>query len=131
MSDLERSKQARFFECSWVGQFRAIDADKARLFAQAVANKMQEMGVNDVGYDARIMPREYFQDPPSVGFAEDVMGASPSPPHPWDEGLSLFPEDHPLRAFEDLVRDRNDPNERRIFQETAKRLELESGDEGE
>lgn len=49
----EQASGPTYFEGSWVGQFRAIDEEKARLFANTVAQAMETLGVSDVGYDVR------------------------------------------------------------------------------
>jgi hypothetical protein len=113
VSSLIPNDRARFYECSWVGQFRAIDADKAKLFAQAVADKAQEMGVHDVGYDVRVMPREVLTDAEArTSLIEHVRPASADQiRHPWEDGNFIFPTEHPLaeaedRAYADWVRSR-------------------------
>jgi hypothetical protein len=59
---LEKSKAAGFWELSLIGQFRAIDRDKARLFAQAVANAAEELGLHDCGWDVREMSADVLTD---------------------------------------------------------------------
>lgn len=43
-----------------------------------------------------------------INFVGDVMGQKPGAMHPWMQGLSIFPEDHPLRPYEDNLRAVND-----------------------
>lgn len=39
-----------------------------------------------------------------ISFSRDVFGQEPKPCHPWDEGLWIFPPEHPLRAAEAAFR---------------------------
>lgn len=39
-----------------------------------------------------------------ISFAGDVMGQKPEAPHPWDQGLWIFPEGHPLRKVEERAK---------------------------
>lgn len=43
-----------------------------------------------------------------INFVSDVMGQKPGAMHPWMQGLSIFPEDHPLRSYEDVLRQARD-----------------------
>jgi hypothetical protein len=58
----EQQREPRFYEGSWVGQFRAIDNDRAKLFAHAVARAMEEFGVQDVGVSYREGTGQEFSD---------------------------------------------------------------------
>jgi hypothetical protein len=44
-----------------------------------------------------------------VSFVEDIMGHRPPPvKHPWEQGAWIFPDDHPLAAYEKAARAQND-----------------------
>lgn len=74
-----------------------------------------------------------------VSFAQDIMGQREAKvPHPWDQGLFIFPEGHPLRAIEEATREKYE----RVKEESPnfalglrdgfdKHKELESGGEDE
>jgi len=66
--------EPKFYEGSWVGQFRAINDEQARLFGQAVRRAMEEMGVQDVGVAVRLgSVREFAADEGArINFIEDV-----------------------------------------------------------
>jgi hypothetical protein len=71
MGELERSP--RIFEGQWVGQFRAVDAEKARLFGQYIANLMEQQGVQDVGFSVREGSASEFRDDEGrISLQEDV-----------------------------------------------------------
>jgi hypothetical protein len=61
-SELVPRKDTPFWELSLIGQFRAVDREKARLFAQAVANAAEELGLHDVGWDIREMGEGVLTD---------------------------------------------------------------------
>lgn len=64
-----------------------------------------------------------------ITFVSDVMGQRPGAMHPWDQGLSIFPEDHPLRQFEDRLRAENDKEALDDLQALSPKLkELPPGD---
>lgn len=68
-----------------------------------------------------------------INFAGDVMGQNTAgATHPWSQGLSIFPEDHPLRPFEDQLREQDEEEALRAMQALAPKLkELPSGDDDE
>jgi hypothetical protein len=71
MGEIERL--AGFYEGSWVGQFRANSPHQAKLFAQAVATAMEDLGVNDVGYVVREgSGAEFSDDEARISIGESV-----------------------------------------------------------
>jgi len=76
MGEIEkRPAEAGFFEGSWVGQFRAQDELTARIFMQAVAETMADMGVEDVGWHVRQGSQGEFSDETArVNLSERVPG---------------------------------------------------------
>jgi len=110
--------------------------------------------------DIQVLPREYTRQPvtrdeiakvefPSTrhrsGFEDEpTIAPDASVTHPWDQGLWIFPEDHPLHEYERLARDKPITSEveaegyrrqKAAFLETAQQLALpaprmmEGGDE--
>lgn len=64
-----------------------------------------------------------------INFSRDVMGQSPKATHPWDQGLSIFPEDHPYRPIEDHFRRQRDEEGLRLLQAQSPKLkELPPGE---
>ena len=43
-----------------------------------------------------------------ISFVDDVMSGPPRVVHPWEQGVWIFPDDHPLRAYEQAARAQND-----------------------
>lgn len=44
-----------------------------------------------------------------ASFVRDIMGVpEPPPPHPWKQGLWIFPDTHPLAAYERAAKAQND-----------------------
>lgn len=58
----EIEKVSGFFEGSWVGQFRAVDLERARLFGRFIAEIMEREGVQDVGFSIREGSAGEFSD---------------------------------------------------------------------
>lgn len=62
-------------------------------------------------------------------FTRDVMGQRPGAMHPWDQGLWIFPEDHPLHQFEARLRAEDDKEALDTLQALSPKLkELPPGD---
>lgn len=82
-----------------------------------------------VTMDVQQLPRQGGFDkggpfPPShtrAGEEEAVQEYAERVPHPWDQGASIFPDDHPLARYERIARDRGDQDAGDAF------LELPSG----
>lgn len=66
-----------------------------------------------------------------ISFTGDVLGQRGARAlHPWEQGLSIFPEDHPLRPFEDRLRQENEAEALEAMQALAPKLkELPPGEE--
>lgn len=81
----------------------------------------------------RVLSKEIIEADADHGmsFAGDVMGQSSARAlHPWEQGLSIFPEGHPLRAFEDRLREDNEQEALEQMQALAPKLkELPPGDD--
>jgi hypothetical protein len=115
----------------------------------------QVEGTDDVSVSHGRVPKRYDQDPnmtqeekdrdsalskqvieadadAGISFVGDVVGERFHVPHPWEQGLSIFPEDHPLRAFEDKLRADNETEALEQMQALAPKLkELPPGDADE
>lgn len=64
-----------------------------------------------------------------ITFVEHVMGQKPGAMHPWMQGLSIFPEDHPLRSYEDVLRAAKDLEALEHLQALSPKMkELPEGD---
>lgn len=98
MNEIEKSK-AGFWELSLIGQFRAIDRAKARLFAQAVADRALELGLNDCGWDIRQMSGAVFTDDQARMRLLNDTWRPEWGPKPWEQEdpvpPELFPESVP------------------------------------
>jgi hypothetical protein len=104
---IERSKVAGFWELSLIGQFRAVDRDKARLFAQAVADAAKAMGLNDCGYDVRKMSGEVFDDEAARMQLLNDTWRPEWGPKPWENDpvpSELFPENVPHSEVQKALR---------------------------
>lgn len=87
-----------------------------------IINYGNVMDVDGLRFDAVIMPQDY-QEPVASRKVDPVPAGYPpdAPPHPWDEGLHIFPVDHPYRAVEDLYFEKAQRGE--YHPETVKELE--------
>jgi hypothetical protein len=108
----------RYYEFTIKGKLEAQDNEKADTFASELAATLVEYGgdlidVESLRWDTAIMPQDYLEAPQSRAVDtveaiearyEEVPPEYPSdmPPHPWDEGLHIFPVDHPYRDLEDF-----------------------------
>lgn len=87
----------------------------------------------------QVMPREYAatlvpQDPGQVNLEDRAFPDAGGVTHPWDQGLFIFPEDHPLASIERRLKEQYDePGHRYGSKEVIKQstLELEAGDDDE
>lgn len=98
MGEIEKSR-APYWEFSLIGQFRAIDREKARLFAQTVADRAREMGLGDPGWDVRPMGEGIYSDEAARTQLLNDTWRPEWGPKPWEQEdrvpPELFPESVP------------------------------------
>lgn len=110
MGEIEKSR-AGFWELSLIGQFRAIDRAKARLFAQAVADRALELGLNDCGWDIRQMSGEVLTDDQARMQLLNDTWRPEWGPKPWEQedkdlvSPDLFPESVPHHEVQKALKD--------------------------
>lgn len=118
------SKDTPYWEFSLVGQFRAIDRDKARLFAQAVATAALEMGLSDPGWDIRPMGEGIYSDEAARMKLLNDTWRPEWGDKPWEEEAKV------RRAVEELSKPfSNDPTHEEVRRQIeASKRELGEGD---
>jgi hypothetical protein len=99
VGEIERRSKAKYYEVSFVGQFRAADKAKARRFAQYISDLMGTHGVHDVGYDVREMGEMVLNDDQARMKLINDTWRPEWGPKPWEREdrvpSDLFPESVP------------------------------------
>jgi len=97
---------------------RALDREEAKRQIEAD----EDTGAKLAELTGPVVDAEIFNEEQGL-----LGGMVPLPGvhHPWLDGLSIFPPDHPLAAYERLARDQHDGP---AMAELEKLKELESGD---
>jgi len=81
-----------------------------REYSRTLEARSPQAGEKSIDTSYPVVKRESdYRDPQEVRFTEDVLAQAPYQNHPWTQGLSIFPQGHPLRPFEDALREGRQP----------------------
>jgi hypothetical protein len=116
----------REIQSSWQTMPREYQEGETRHRGK-VPEKMPEDSVDQA--EAKYMIENDLDQ--GVSFTRDIFGQQPKAMHPWDQGLSIFPVDHPLRGIEDHFRAQRDMEGLDLLKKQlpGPHKQLESGDE--
>lgn len=100
------------FRIDWREEFGS--REHAREHLEDLLDELRQLNEGDpffeiIGHDIQALPGQH----------ERSLVPEPRVEHPWDQGMTFFPPEHPLYEYEDFARERDrnhpDPSSRELY----------------